>query len=104
MVRIQLASNYQVVELTFEDIYHADGSKDLELAVDLVNKLGAAVNSSSTSTVAKERPSEGQFNFAKQLKIDISRMDKEEARLAIKEAIAKKAADKSDKIYPSFID
>lgn len=92
MVRIQLASNFQVVELNFEDIYHAD-PQQLNMAIDLVNDLGARVNPSTPTTV-KERPSEGQFNFAKQLKIDISRMDKEQARLAIKDAIAKKALEK----------
>lgn len=92
MVRIQLASNFQVVELNFEDIYHAD-PQQLNMAIDLVNDLGNRVNS-STPTVVKERPSEGQFNFAKQLKIDISRMDKEQARLAIKDAVAKKALEK----------
>lgn len=92
MVRVQLASNFQVVELNFEDIYHADPLQ-LDMAIDLVNDLGARVNTSAP-TVVKERPSEGQFNFAKQLKIDISRMDKEQARLAIKDAVAKKASEK----------
>lgn len=92
MVRIQLASNFQVVELNFEDIYHAD-PQQLDMAIDLVNDLGTRVNSSA-STVVKERPSEGQIKFAKQLKIDISKMDKEQARIAIKDAVAKKVSEK----------
>ena len=94
MVRIQLANNFQVVELNFEDIYHAD-PQQLDMAIDLVNDLGTRVNSSaSTVTTKKESPSEGQIKFAKQLKIDISKMDKEQARIAIKDAVAKKVSDK----------
>lgn len=92
MVRIQLASNFQVVELTYENWEDVD-TDELDDATNLANELGAKVNS-STPTVVKESPTESQFNFAKQLKIDISKMDKEQARLAIKDAIAKKTSEK----------
>lgn len=72
MVRIQLASNFQVVELTYENWKEIDYN-ELEEATILVNKLGAEVLNETkcrTSKKAKkeikpeDRPSESQIKYA----------------------------------------
>lgn len=72
MVRIQLASNFQVVELTFENWSEIDYA-ELESATILVNKLGAEVLNETKSKTPKkvkkeikpeDRPSESQIKYA----------------------------------------
>lgn len=68
MIRVQLASNYQVVELTFENWKEVDVIQINE-AVKLVNKLGKEVeNTPSGRTAAKKpeenKPSEAQIAYA----------------------------------------
>lgn len=93
MIRIQLASNFQVVELTYDTNTYEDlDPVEIDLAVDLVNRLGKQVNSTSSEPIMKKEvipPTIGQFNLAEKLKIDITKMSKKEAAEAIKEAIEK---------------
>lgn len=87
MVRIQLASNYQVVELTY-DSFESMGVDDLETAVKLVNSLGTRVQANPNQKQA-DKPTDAQLQLAKKLKIDCDGMSKEQVRLAIQAACNK---------------
>lgn len=99
MIRIQLASNFQVVELTYDN-YASMNLDEVEKCIDLVNAFGARVNYSDkdkekkTSVISpyskfyREEPSEKQLELAKRLKIDVEGMSKEDLRIAIKNKFA----------------
>lgn len=87
MVRIQLASNFQVVELTY-DSWDDVIQDEVTEATDLVNQLGkTVVNDIKTATKAKESKKEdeekatpGQIKYLKEkFGIDASKMSKKEA-------------------------
>lgn len=92
MVRIQLASNFQVVELTAESIDKIN-SAELEQAIAIVNDLGKRViNDIKTAPKAKEttkanknekdeeKATPGQIKYLKEkFGIDASEMSKKEA-------------------------
>ena len=87
MIRIQLSSNYQVVELTF-DKFENINQIELSKAVDLVNKLGEEViadvkkpANSAKKTVAVQKPSSKQISYA--VSLGISR--KEALEMSAKE-------------------
>lgn len=73
-VRIQLASNFQVVELTYDSWEEMD-IREVNEATELVNGLGQSVkNEIKTNKGNKEEPvekaSEKQINFAVKLGLD----------------------------------
>ena len=88
MVRIQLASNFQVVELTAESIDKIN-SAELEQAIAIVNDLGKKViNDIKTAPKTKEsnkkdgeeKATPGQIKYLKEkFGIDASEMSKKEA-------------------------
>lgn len=83
-VRIQLASNFQVVELTY-DSWDEVVQEEVDEATELVNELGAKVkNEIKTKKEEKkeEMASEGQIKWLKNLGIseaDAKKMTKKEA-------------------------
>lgn len=83
-VRIQLASNFQVVELTY-DSWDEVIQEEVDEATELVNELGAKVkNEIKTKKEEKkeEMASEGQIKWLKNLGIseaDAKKMTKKEA-------------------------
>lgn len=89
MIRIQLSSNFQVVELTFNSLKDKDFDvQELNSAIDLVNELGQRVKAS-----AKEsdfvKPSEKQVKLAKTLGLDVTGKNKDEVRKMIQEELKK---------------
>ena len=83
MVRIQLASNFQVVELTY-DSWDDVIQDEVTEATDLVNQLGKeVVNDIKTAAIAKEteeKATPGQNKYLKEkFGIDASKMSKKEA-------------------------
>ena len=57
-VRIQLASNFQVIELTYDD-WDAITAEEIGQAVDLINKLGKeVVNDIKTAPKTAEKKEE----------------------------------------------
>lgn len=86
MVRIQLASNFQVVELTGDSWMDID-AEDLEHAIKIVNDLGRKVindikTAPKTTQTSKgeEKATPGQIKFLKEkFGIDASEMSKKEA-------------------------
>lgn len=87
MIRIQLSSNYQVVELTYDN-FDSMGVDDLETAVNLVNSLGNRIQVTPSPKV-DDPPSEAQLNLCKKLHIDVKGKSKEEVRVLIKEKMEK---------------
>ena len=88
MVRIQLSSNFQVVELTFNSFKDGEfDAEELNKAIAIVNDLGKrVVNDIKTapktqeSKKEEERATPGQINFLKsKFGIDASGMTKREA-------------------------
>ena len=85
-VRIQLSSNFQVIELTYENWASVD-TDELDDATNLVNELGSKVkNDIKTAPKTQESKKEearvtpGQINFLKnKFGIDASGMTKREA-------------------------
>ena len=89
MVRIQLASNFQVIELTYENWESVD-TDELKDATNLVNELGSKVkNEVKTKTQDNNPPTPAQLSLCKKLNIDVKGKDKEQVRQMIKEAINK---------------
>lgn len=92
MVRIQLASNFQVIELTYEN-WESVNTDELKDATNLVNELGSKVKN-NTKTAPKTQdmenpPTPAQLSLCKKLNIDVKGKDKEQVRQMIKEAISK---------------
>lgn len=103
--RIQLASNYQVVEFNLEiendEVLTADHS-DVASAIDFVNALGKLVEQPSKATVAKkpvekkpapkaDAATKGQIEYLVALGMDESdakKLSKKEANIKIKELMA----------------
>lgn len=88
MVRIQLSSNFQVVELTFNSLKDGDfDAEELNQAIAIVNDLGKRViNDIKTapktqeSKKEEERATPGQIKFLKEkFGIDATGMTKREA-------------------------
>ena len=85
-VRIQLASNFQVIELTYENWASVD-TDELDDATNLVNELGSKVKNdiktapkTQESKKEEERATPGQINFLKnKFGIDATGMTKKEA-------------------------
>lgn len=85
MVRIQLASNFQVVELTGDSWMDID-QEDLNHAIKIVNDLGKKViNDIKTAPKSKDSKNEGkatpsQIKYLKEkFGVDASEMSKKEA-------------------------
>lgn len=85
-MRIQLSSNFQVVELAGEEV----NPEAIEKAIELVNKLGKEVVATPATTPkgkgkakASNKPTEKQIKFADELGIDVRKMTKKAAREAI---------------------
>ena len=87
-VRIQLSSNFQVIELTFNSLKDGEfDEEDVNQAIALVNDLGKRViNDIKTapktqeSKKEEERATPGQINFLKnKFGVDASGMTKREA-------------------------
>ena len=93
MVRIQLSKNYQVVELTFDSFKDEDfDSKELNQAIELVNRLGDLIDPSTkinASQKIENPPTESQLALCKKLHLDVKGKDKEQVRKMIKEAMSK---------------
>ena len=90
-VRIQLASNFQVIELTYENWESVD-TDELKDATNLVNELGSKVkNEVKTKTQdskKEEMATEGQIKFLVKLGIpeEVAKaMTKKEAWLKLKQ-------------------
>lgn len=88
MVRIQLSSNFQVVELTFDSLKDGEfDAEELNRAIGIVNDLGKrVVNDIKTapktqeSKKEEERATPGQIRFLRdKFGIDASGMSKKEA-------------------------
>ena len=88
MVRIQLSSNFQVVELTFNSLKDGDfNAEELNQAIAIVNDLGKRViNDIKTAPKTQESKKEeekatpGQIKFLRdKFGIDASGMTKREA-------------------------
>ena len=88
MVRIQLSSNFQVVELTFNSFKDGEfNAEELNQAIAIVNDLGKRViNDIKTapktqeSKKEEERATPGQINFLKnKFGVDATGMTKREA-------------------------
>lgn len=84
-VRIQLASNFQVVELTY-DCWEEVDQVEVNEATELVNFLGKQVineiKTKSENKPKEEMATEGQIKFLKSLGVDESaakKMTKKEA-------------------------
>ena len=85
-VRIQLSSNFQVIELTYENWGSVD-TDELNDATNLVNELGSKVKNdiktapkTQESKKEEERATPGQINFLKnKFGIDATGMTKREA-------------------------
>ena len=65
-VRIQLASNFQVVELTYDN-WNTVNQAEVEAATSLVNKLGSTVindikKANTTNTTSKQTKEEEKEN------------------------------------------
>lgn len=89
MIRIQLSSNFQVVELTFDSLKDKDFDvNELNQAIDLVNELGKRVKASVKENEF-EKPSEKQVKLAKTLGLDVTGKNKEEVRKMIQEELKK---------------
>ena len=76
MVRIQLANNFQVVEITGET-FSAITRQEIEEALDLVNELARRVDvqtkpatKNKADTSSKITPSSSQINYAVGLGLD----------------------------------
>lgn len=87
-VRVQLSSNFQVVELTFNSLKDEDfKAEELNQAIAIVNELGSKVKNdiktapkTQESKKEEERATPGQINFLKsKFGIDASGMTKKEA-------------------------
>lgn len=99
-VRIQLASNFQVVELTY-DCWEEVDQLEVNEATDLVNFLGKQVQNdiktnkpqkSEVEDKKEEMATEGQISFLKKLGVSESRakeMTKKEAWTYIQEQTKK---------------
>lgn len=88
-VRIQLASNFQVIELTYDDWASVD-TNELNDAVNLANELGSKVkNDVKTNKNEKEEmATEGQIKYLEKLGIkekEAKKMTKKEAWQYIKD-------------------
>jgi Holliday junction resolvasome RuvABC DNA-binding subunit len=85
-VRIQLASNFQVVELTYDD-WSEVNYHEVSLATEMVNRLGGEVVNDIKSNKKEEQKNEemateGQIKFLKSLGVnedDAKKMTKKEA-------------------------
>lgn len=85
-VRIQLASNFQVVELTYDDWSEVD-YEEVEEATEMVNRLGSEVVNEIKTNKTKENKNEemateGQIKFLKSLGVSedkAKKMTKKEA-------------------------
>lgn len=79
-IRIQLSSNYQVVELKCQD--WAELADNIDEAIDLVNKLGEEVNTNTSAKPAEDVPmaSEKQIAFACKLGLSESKAKKMTAK------------------------
>lgn len=83
-VRIQLASNFQVIELTY-DSWEDVNTDELNDATNLVNELGSKVKNdikTKTENKKEEMATEGQIKFLKSLGVsesDAKKMTKKEA-------------------------
>lgn len=85
-VRIQLASNFQVVELTY-DVWSAVDAKEVEMATEMVNSLGQkVVNDIKTNKPVEkkveEMATEGQIKFL----VGLGLTEKEAKKMTKKEA------------------
>lgn len=86
-MRVQLSSNFQVVELAGEEV----NPEAIEKAIELVNKLGKEVVATPATTPkgkgksakGSNKPTEKQIKFADELGIDVRKMTKKAAREAI---------------------
>ena len=86
MVRIQLASNFQVVELTY-DFWEQVDDIEVRKAVVMVNNLGKEVINdiktapkSTQTSKGEEKATPGQIKYLKEkFGIDASEMSKKEA-------------------------
>ena len=83
MVRIQLANNFQVVEITGET-FSAITRQEIEEAIDLVNELAGRVDvqtkpattkNNKADTSSKRTPSSSQINYAVGLGLDRSKAE-----------------------------
>ena len=71
-IRVQLASNFQVVELSYED-FKSINQEEINNAIELVNKLGKeVVNEVKTKKESKpiQKASESQIKYAVSLGLD----------------------------------
>lgn len=83
-VRIQLASNFQVVELTYDSWSEVD-SKEVQFATEMVNNLGQKVVNDIKKPVEKkeeEMATEGQIKFL----VGLGLTEKEAKKMTKKEA------------------
>lgn len=77
-VRIQLASNFQVIELTYDDWASVD-TEELADATNLVNELGSKVKNdikTKENKPAEKMASEKQINFACKLGLSREKAEK----------------------------
>ena len=84
MVRIQLASNFQVLELTAESVFNIDFD-ELERAVEVVNELGSKVKNDIKTAPKKENEKEtkkkDELASEKQIKYAVNLgLDEKDAR------------------------
>lgn len=83
MVRIQLASNFQVLELTAESVFNIDFD-ELERAVEVVNELGSKVKNdikTAPKTTENEKRKKDELASEKQIKYAVNLgLDEKEAR------------------------
>lgn len=90
-VRIQLASNFQVIELTYDD-WDEVTDEELEKATNMVNNLGQIVKNDIKTNKKEESKeelaTEGQIKFLKELGLtekEAKKMTKKQAWQYIKD-------------------